>query len=201
MAPKSQKLSSFEFTLKDQVTLDDRDWQFDIPNLPNAHHLNEKGLVKTIVLATKGCEQRMTLKLASHEENRVTKYHPLDKFLLLSMGDFRPPPGLKPEGGGTRPSTFREHTDYVVRLLRAGITIQGVSYHFYGHSNSQLKSRTCFLFAVPKDEIGRLVESLGDFGKLKTVAKKAKRIGLLFRPRTRRCGSKSGDARTYRISS
>ncbi|KAK7965764.1 uncharacterized protein PG986_000041 [Apiospora aurea] len=153
MAPKSQKLGSFKFTLKDQVTLDDRDWQFDIPNLPSAHLLNEKGLVKTVVLATKGAEQRMTLKLTAHEENRVTKYHPLDRFLLLSMGDFRPPPGLKPEGGGTRPLHL---------------------------PNSQLKSRTCFLFAAPKDEIGRLVDSLGDFGKMKTVAKKAKRIGLLF---------------------
>ncbi|KAK8017878.1 hypothetical protein PG993_014204 [Apiospora rasikravindrae] len=180
MAPKPQKLSSFEFTLKDQVTLDDCDWDFDVPNFPSSRLLNEKGLVKTIVLETKGSEQRMTLKLTGHEENRITKYHPLDKFLLLSMGDFRPPPGLKPEGGGTRPSTFREHTDYVVRLLRAGITLQGVSYHFYGHSNSQLKSRTCFLFAAPKDKISRMVESLGEFGKMKTVAKKAKRIGLLF---------------------
>ncbi|KAK8041602.1 PhoH-like protein [Apiospora phragmitis] len=180
MAPKARKLSSFEFILKDQVTLDDRDWEFNVPDLPSQKLLNEKGLVKIITLATKGSDQRMTLKLAAHEENRVTKGHPLDKFLLLSMGDFRPPPGLKPEANGIKPSAFREYNDYAVRLLRTGITLQGVTYHFFGHSNSQLKSRTCFLFAAPRDEIGRLVESLGDFGKMKTVAKKAKRIGLLF---------------------
>ncbi|KAK8137438.1 hypothetical protein PG984_002931 [Apiospora sp. TS-2023a] len=180
MAVKAQKLSSFKHTLLDQVTLDDRDWDFDVPKLPSAHLLNEKGLVKTIILATSGSEQSLTLKLTAHEESRVTKSHPLDKFVLLSLADFRPPPGLKPEGGGTKPTTAREHTDYAVRLLRAGITLQGVTYHFYGHSNSQLKSRTCFLFAAPKEEIGRMVESLGEFGRMKTVAKKAKRVGLLF---------------------
>ncbi|KAK8030302.1 hypothetical protein PG990_000036 [Apiospora arundinis] len=180
MAPKAPKLTLLDFVLKDQVTLDDHDWEFSFPNFPSSDRLNENGLVKTIILATKGSEQRMTLKFTAHEESRVTKTHPLDKFLLLSMGDFRPPHGLKPEAGGTRPSTFREHTDYAVRLLRTGITLQGVTYHFYGHSNSQLKSRTCFLFAAPKDEVSRMVESLGDFAKMKTVAKKAKRIGLLF---------------------
>ncbi|KAK7910584.1 hypothetical protein PG985_013065 [Apiospora marii] len=180
MAPKVPKLSSFEHTLLDQVTLDDRDWEFGVPNLPSTQLLNEKGLVKTLVLATNGPAQSLTLKLTAHEESRVTKTHPLDKFLLLSMADFRAPPGLKPEGGGTKPSTPREYADYAVRLLRAGITLQGVAYRFYGHSNSQLKSRTCFLFAAPPGQISRMVESLGEFGRMKTVAKKAKRIGLLF---------------------
>jgi regulator of nonsense transcripts 1 len=55
-----------------------------------------------------------------------------------------------------------------------------VQYNFYGHSNSQLKSRTCFLYAAPKPDISQKIEALGDFTKMKTVAKKAKRIGLLF---------------------
>ena len=58
--------------------------------------------------------------------------------------------------------------------------MNGVAYHFYGHSNSQLKSRSCFLYASSKEEIAHKVENLGDFSKMKSVAKKAKRIALLF---------------------
>ncbi len=68
----------------------------------------------------------------------------------------------------------------MTRLLRTGIKLQGVHYHFYGYSNSQLKSRTCLLLAASKEAISRRIESFGDFSKMKTVAKKAKRIGLLF---------------------
>ncbi|KAH7016162.1 RNA dependent RNA polymerase-domain-containing protein, partial [Microdochium trichocladiopsis] len=169
---KMPKLGSLEFALKDSLSLDDREWMFE--------KLNEEKLVKSIALVTRETNQRMVLRFATQEATRATGVHPLDKFIMLSVADFRPPPGLKSQLTGTRPSTFREHTDYVVRLLRAGVTLQGESYHFYGHSNSQLKSRTCFMFAASKDDISKMVESLGDFTKMKTVAKKAKRIGLLF---------------------
>lgn len=36
------------------------------------------------------------------------------------------------------------------------------------------------MYAAPKDVISRKIESLGDFSSMKTVGKKAKRIGLLF---------------------
>ncbi|KAF8467385.1 RNA dependent RNA polymerase-domain-containing protein [Kalaharituber pfeilii] len=74
----------------------------------------------------------------------------------------------------------KESADYIVRILQCGIEINGQRYHFYGHSNSQLKSKTCFLFNATPAEISQKIESLGDFSKLKSVAKKAKRIGLLF---------------------
>ncbi|KAJ5052606.1 hypothetical protein J3E74DRAFT_388204, partial [Bipolaris maydis] len=65
-------------------------------------------------------------------------------------------------------------------MLVSGLTINGVTYNFFGHSNSQLKSRSCFLYAASKEEISIKVEAMGDFSKLKSVGKKAKRIGLLF---------------------
>ncbi|KAK3360901.1 RNA dependent RNA polymerase-domain-containing protein [Lasiosphaeria ovina] len=76
--------------------------------------------------------------------------------------------------------SFAKCIDYSTRLLRAGIQLQGFHYNFYGHSNSQLKSRTCFFFAAPNSAIQAKVDALGDFGSMKTVQKKAKRIGLLF---------------------
>lgn len=93
------------------------------------------------------------------------------------------PPRPRPATGRLIPSQEtppKESADYIVRLLQTGIELNGLRYHFYGHSNSQLKSKTCFLFNAPPDEISRKIESLGDFSKMKSVAKKAKRIGLLF---------------------
>lgn len=180
MPRKEAKLGSFERLLRRPVTLDDHEWAFAVPDLPAAAKLNASGLVKAVSLATKGTDQSITLKLAAMEENRAIKGQPLDRFILLSLSEFRAPRSPVPETGGTRPTTPRECTEYAVRMLRAGITVQGVHYNFFGHSNSQLKSRTCLLYAAPKGDISLMVESLGDFSKMKTVGKKAKRIGLLF---------------------
>ena len=84
------------------------------------------------------------------------------------------------EDSSPTPATAKESADYVTRLLQCGMTINGVTYNFYGHSNSQLKSRACFLYAASKEVIAQKVENLGNFNKMKSVAKKAKRIGLLF---------------------
>jgi hypothetical protein len=65
-------------------------------------------------------------------------------------------------------------------MLVTGISINNTKYHFFGHSNSQLKSRSCFLYAASKDEIFAKINTMGDLSKLKSVGKKAKRIGLLF---------------------
>jgi hypothetical protein len=46
--------------------------------------------------------------------------------------------------------------------------------------STQLKSRSCFLYAAPKEQISAKIEAMGDLSKLKSVGKKAKRIGLLF---------------------
>ncbi len=149
-------------------------------------------------------KQQVLLKLQRISLNRAIDTDPLDSFILISFASFRPrvPQPLTADGkinngkkddsktnagkatagsgSDARPATARESADYIVKLLRSGITINGVQYNFYGHSNSQLKSRTCFLYAAPKPNISQKVEALGDFTKMKTVAKKAKRIGLLF---------------------
>ncbi|KAH7016267.1 RNA dependent RNA polymerase-domain-containing protein [Microdochium trichocladiopsis] len=174
------KLSSMAFELKNSLSLDDREWRFQLDRLPSPQQLNASKLIKVIVLATEGAEQRMMLRFDTHQTTRATASHPLDSFLVLSLTGFRPSPGFAAESGGNRPITSREHKEYVLRLLRAGIVLQGTTYNFYGHSNSQLRSRACFLFAAPKDTISKMVESLGEFTSMKTVAKKAKRLGLLF---------------------
>ncbi|KAK0764238.1 hypothetical protein N5P37_003635 [Trichoderma harzianum] len=188
MPPRtSSNPKSFEHVLLDKISLDDTKWEFQIPRLPTAEATNGLKLIKMVSLSTKNSQHRLELRYGPVDMNRAIQDLPLDRYLVISLADFRSLKGASSSSSaeGTtdkviQPTTFRECSDYAVRLLRTGITIQGVHYNFYGHSNSQLKSRTCYLCAVSKEQISQKVEALGDFTKMKTVAKKAKRIGLLF---------------------
>lgn len=181
-SPKKSNLATFRYKLQNRISLDDREWKFQVPNLPSARLLDDKRLVKTVSLITTRGRNEIVLTLESAEDNRAIRADPLNRFLVVSIAEFRHQ--LRPQDSNTavalQPQTPRECADYATRLLKAGIFLQGVHYNFYGHSNSQLKSRTCFLYAAPREVISGKVEALGDFAKIKTVAKKAKRIGLLF---------------------
>ncbi|KAJ6607939.1 RNA-directed RNA polymerase [Mycena sp. CBHHK59/15] len=79
--------------------------------------------------------------------------------------------------------SYRPMTDqkYITRLMRAGLFLNGVQYRFYHHSNSQLRSRSCFLRQANSDaELDDRIYRLGEFTTLMNPAKRAKRIGLLF---------------------
>ncbi|KAK0741405.1 RNA dependent RNA polymerase-domain-containing protein [Schizothecium vesticola] len=164
--PKKTKISNYQAILQPAVSLDDHNWSYTLPDLPSPQDTNRLGLVKAISLKTDGTTHTITLQLQPVSSNRALRGDPLDKFILA------PSPTSTRAPCATQPP--------VSSLLRAGITLQDVHYNFYGHSNSQLKSRTCFLYAASKDVIRSKVDALGEFGKMKTVQKKAKRIGLLF---------------------
>ena len=139
--------------------------------------------MKSIAVVSNSEKQQVVLDFLVRSANRAVSSHPLDRFISISFADFRlrvPKPNARSENDETQPATARESSDYVVKLLRAGVSLNGVHYNFYGHSSSQLKSRTCLIFADTKTNIKEMVETLGDFSKIKTVAKKAKRIALLF---------------------
>jgi RNA dependent RNA polymerase len=178
-------IRAFHQVLQNSIRLEDRDWSYQVSNLPRPSTLNNQKIIKCICVESVKEKQQIILKLEVASLNRAITADPLDRFLIVSFANFRlRVPQLTTENGGavasTRPATARESGEYATKLLRSGITLNGVHYNFYGHSNSQLKSRTCFLFAAPKEDISRKIEALGDFSKMKTVAKKAKRIGLLF---------------------
>lgn len=184
-APASPK--SFHHVLLNKISLDDEKWDFRVKRLPTAESANKLNFIKMVSLTTKGSHHQLELRYGPVDMNRAIRDVPLDQYLLVSLAEFRSLQGANPSSSkegetskATQPTTFRECSEYAVKLLRAGISIQGVHYNFYGHSNSQLKSRTCYLCAASKEQIAQKVEALGDFTKMKTVAKKAKRIGLLF---------------------
>lgn len=182
-ASSETKLLSFQRVLQQSVSVFDSEWKYHVPGLPSPAKLNGQRCIKVIALETKDGKHQISIRLQKMNPNRGIVGEPLDKFMVVSISSFR---RLVFRGSsehtitGNQPATPRECTDYVVKMLTAGISIQDVHYNFYGHSNSQLKSRTCVLFAGTKEQISKKVNDLGDFSKMKTVQKKAKRIGLLF---------------------
>ena len=179
------KLTSLTIILRESITPNDSEWSYSIPNLPKSSTLVSHGLVQSVVVSN-ATQQNIVLRFTKPSANRAIANDPLNKFVSISFADFRLHyPNDDPLTKGidalsSTPATAKESADYVTRLLQYGIAINGVRYNFYGHSNSQLKSQTCFLFAASKGEIAQKIESLGDFSKMKSVAKKAKRIALLF---------------------
>lgn len=171
---------SFCAVLLREVDGDVTSWDYSVANLPQSKKTNAAKLIKCLSLVSSDARQEIVLRFESAPHNRVLINEPLDKFLLVSFSDFRLRWPAKSPGNPSRLATGKENGDYLTRLLTTGITLNGVQYHFFGHSNSQLKSRSCFLYAASKEEISTKVEAMGDFSKLKSVGKKAKRIGLLF---------------------
>ncbi|KAL9117135.1 MAG: hypothetical protein Q9187_006333, partial [Circinaria calcarea] len=183
-----QSLNGWRHQLQNQIDPADNEWAYTVPALPKPSVLNLQRLLKFVAVTSNASNQCIDLRLSGAPINRALANDALDRFLSVSFNDFHlyyPPSATqsnKVQGveGNPQRAPPKESADYVVRLLRSGISLNGVQYHFYGHGNSQLKSKTCFLFAGSKNEISRKIESLGDFARIKTVAKKAKRIGLLF---------------------
>ena len=179
-------LASLAITLQDSIKPNDCKWSYSISNLPKKSELDLQGLIKSVSVVSSSTQQNIILRLTRPSANRATANAPLNQFVSISFADFRlqhsNDASPKKEGGvlSSTPATSKESADYVTRLLQHGMMINGVTYNFYGHSNSQLKSRACFLFAASKEQIALKVENLGDFSKMKSVAKKVKRIALVF---------------------
>lgn len=72
------------------------------------------------------------------------------------------------------------------KILQTGIEVRYEGekivehYVFFGHSASQLRQRVCFLCNNDLGSVDNIINGFGDFSKLKTVAKRAARIGLLL---------------------
>jgi hypothetical protein len=171
---------TFRAVVLREVDPETKSWSYSIPYLPQTKQTNAAGLVKCLSFVSSDTKQEFVLSFESAPSNRVTRKEPLDKLLLCSFADFRLRWPAKSPGDLPRVATGRENGDYIARLLITDVVLNGVHYHFFGHSNSQTKSRSCFTFAASKEEISAKIEAMGDLSKLKSVGKKAKRIGLLF---------------------
>ena len=67
-------------------------------------------------------------------------------------------------------------------ILKKGIFCDGKSFRFLGHSNSQLREKTCFMMQGSDEQIQSHLKNFGDFVEESDVNTRAKKIGLLFSP-------------------
>lgn len=170
MAP----IAGYRHILQETLKTTDNRWEYMLADLPSESICDREGYIKSCSLNADATSQNITLTFAKIPSNRAISDRPPHHFVHVTCSDFR----LRTEDG--KPATFRESSDYIARFLKAGIAINGFHYNFYGHSNSQLKSKSCFMMRGSRTEVDQTVERFGDFSKLRSVAKKAKRIGLLF---------------------
>lgn len=173
-------LKGHRYTLSSAIDPQLQKWEYTVAKFPPVTATNAAGLTKCVSFISNPSRQEAVLRLEAVPQNRITKSDPLDRFMFLSFSDFRLVRPSQTDPSKMEQVPARETADYISRILKSGIRFNGVHYNFYGHSNSQLKTRSCVLFADTRAAIHRKIESLGDFSKMTTVGKKAKRIGLLF---------------------
>ncbi|KAL8877087.1 MAG: hypothetical protein Q9198_004832 [Flavoplaca austrocitrina] len=167
---KSKIADSRCFTLQDGFKSEDKIWSYQIPGLPPDSVTNAQTRIKSVSLVSDQSKQIMTLRLEKHLPNRAIDSQSLHKYMSISFEKFRlqyTAEYTSSEGSNNkvRPASARELTDYIERLLRAGIRLNGIGYYWYGHSNSQLKSTTCFMLAGTPKNAAQQLESLADFPK------------------------------------
>ncbi|KAL8896256.1 MAG: hypothetical protein Q9192_003192 [Flavoplaca navasiana] len=159
-------------------------WSYQIPGLPPDSVTSAQNRIKSVSLVSDQSKQIMTLRLEKHSPNRAIDSRCLHKYMSISFEKFRlqyTAECTSSEGSDNkvRPAPAKESTDYIERPLQPGIRLNGICYYSYGHSNSQLKSKTCFMLAGTPKSAAQQLESLADFPS-KSVTKSSKRVGLLF---------------------
>ncbi|KIJ58833.1 hypothetical protein HYDPIDRAFT_101927 [Hydnomerulius pinastri MD-312] len=158
------------YTLLENPLPDQDSWNFNVPANqlnPSRRRNNDRRLYGKFIKFT---AEGITLDTLQFPSNRVLHSDDPAKFILVSFEKLRFPE-----------SSLRVTADYINRLMKAGLFLNGTQYRFYHHSNSQLRSRTCFMREANNDvELDNKIYQMGDFGKIMNIAKRAKRIGLLF---------------------
>lgn len=116
------------YSLRSNPTAEDDAWKFD--GIPSSH-LIPPAKRKTwgkLVLFT---PDEITLQIAEFPSNRIIHNDDCSKFVLVSFERLRFPD-----------SRISVAADYIIRLMSAGLFLNGVQYRFFHHSNSQLVSIT-----------------------------------------------------------
>jgi hypothetical protein len=125
-------------------------------------------------------DQYIELSLEQVEPLRAMRGDPLHAFIAISFSSFTLQIPATGPGQKRQRAPPSDTANYIAKILKTGIAINDQEYNFYGHSNNQLQSRSCYLFAASKHTIERQIDAMADMSKFRSVAKKVKRIGLLF---------------------
>ena len=83
--------------------------------------------------------------------------------------------------------------NFVVDTLMKGIECNGSQYHYLGQSNSQLRSKTCFMMNASLSEMHSLLAKFETFDEIRPVVRRSQKVSLLFSPFERSLKLKSGE--------
>ncbi|CAG8670372.1 22452_t:CDS:1, partial [Gigaspora rosea] len=121
---------------------------------------------KTYVKALTFTASEVKFSYQVQTSNRVFRSAESNKFLIADFQKLR--------------FENQSSSEYIIRILTAGIVLNGNRYYYFGQSNSHLKDRKCILLQESQQRIQQILDNFGDWSKFTSVAKLAKRIGLLF---------------------
>jgi regulator of nonsense transcripts 1 len=112
------------YTLQTNPSKDDDTWRYSVPQEVLLPRPKSKGTCGKFIKFT---AQAITFEMTELPHNRVLHGDDPAKFILLSFGDLRFPE-----------ANLRATSDYIARLMKAGLFLNNIQYRFYHHSNSQL---------------------------------------------------------------
>lgn len=73
-----------------------------------------------------------------------------------------------------------DNIEFCKSILKKGIFCENDYYHFLGHSDSQLREKTCYLMNASEEGIRYHLANFCDFVEIEDPGLRAKKIGLLF---------------------
>lgn len=123
-------------TLREKALKDDDTWNFTVPQNALKIPPNRSGIYGKLISFTsrttgspETSNTTITIQMQKFPENRIIRSDDTSKFILVSfaMNSLRWPE-----------TTLRASADYISRMMKAGLFLNGVQYRFYHHSNSQL---------------------------------------------------------------
>ena len=158
-------------TLIEKLTTDTTRWDFHISNSafrPPPKQKDRPPRIKSLTVSKNERSDPPTCRLdfdyfkESLPTNRVLKAADAERYVHFSAQDLRFPDTKISDAG-----------DFLAKVLWNGIKLNNETYYFFGHSNSQLKSRSCILIrARSNEDIDREIMALGEFEKINTAAKR-----------------------------
>ncbi|XP_078361932.1 uncharacterized protein LOC144646274 [Oculina patagonica] len=75
-----------------------------------------------------------------------------------------------------------EVNHFCKNVLEKGIFCQKIPHFFVGHSDDQLKKKSCYLMKATHEKIHEHLAKFGDFLEEHNLGKRARKIGMLFSP-------------------
>lgn len=154
--------------LRETLDPNEDDWTFNGIQIPNVYHkANKAGEIQFygLQLTFSNSPPQLKLGLSPYPTNRILNSDDPRVFVLCSFTTT--PPFKFPDAP---PSVVVE---YMKRFFAKGLTLNRRHFRFYGHSNSQLRSRSCFLREANTDE--ELDARIYQYGELSKIFGAAKR--------------------------